>query len=128
VANAPITPAAFQPETPLATQYKAILGRDGFTVLLTILLNIYGTLWLVGGALWSAWLFWRKRVLLNRALGNVLIGVGAFLPASAGTLIKLGLADWLSLSQLLGAVLMFIGFTLTTLPQSAERAAPPASA
>lgn len=30
------------------------------------LLNTYGTLMLVGGALYSAWIFWRKRVLLHR--------------------------------------------------------------
>lgn len=41
-------------------QYKTILTRGGLTIFLTIILNIYGTLGLVGGAGYSAFLFWRK--------------------------------------------------------------------
>ena len=48
---------------------------------LTPFFNLYGTLTLVGGALWSAWIFWRKRILLHRTLGNILIAVGAIIPA-----------------------------------------------
>jgi hypothetical protein len=92
---------------------------------LTILLNLYGTVALVGGALWSAWLFWRKRVLLNRVVGNLFIAAGAMFPASAGAFIRLGWTDWLYASELAGAALMFLGFYLATQPQSAAR---PASA
>jgi hypothetical protein len=69
---------------------------------------------LVGGALYSAYLFWRKRVLAHRVIANVLIAAGALMPASAGTFVKLGLADWLYVSELLGAILMFIGFLQAT--------------
>ena len=48
---------------------------------LTPIFNLYGTVTLVGGALYSAWIFWRKRVLLHRTIGNILIAVGALLPA-----------------------------------------------
>ncbi len=47
--------------------------------LLTPLFNVYGTFTLVGGAAYSAWIFWRKRVLLHRTIGNVLIAAGALL-------------------------------------------------
>lgn len=114
----PVTAAGFDPRVPLSTQYKDLLLREGFTVFLTVLLNIYGTITLIGGAAWSAWLFARKQVLPNRMWGNVLIAVGALFPASAGTLIRLGLGDWLYLSELLGATLMFVGFWLAT--QSAD--------
>ncbi len=118
----PLTEAAFTMGVPLSTQYKSIMvNRPGLMILLTILLNIYGTITLVGGAAYSAWLFWRKQVLSNRMWGNVLIAVGALFPAGAGTLIRLGLADWLYLSELLGAVLMFAGFWLSTQPQPAEQ-------
>jgi len=121
--TASLEASAFRLEVPISSQYKAILTRSGLIVLLTILLNIYGTVGLMGGALWSAYLFWRKRVLPNRVLGNVFIAVGAFFPASAGTLIKLGFADWLYLSELLGAALMFLGFWLATQPQPADKPA-----
>ena len=118
---APVHAAAFQPGVPVSSQYKAVLDRTGPMILLTILLNIYGTLTLVGGALWSAWLFLRKRVLLNRVVGNIFIAAGALLPASAGTFIRLGLGDWLYVSELLGAALMFLGFWFATQPQPADK-------
>lgn len=118
---APINSAAFHFGAPISTQYKDILARDGLTVILTVLLNIYGTITLVGGAAWSAWLFARKQVLPNRMFGNVLIAVGALFPAGAGTLIRLGLADWLYASELMGAALMFWGFWLATQPQPVEK-------
>src|SRR5258707_10658613 len=123
VFTAPVSGSAFQTAVPVSTQYKDLLTRTSLMVLLTILLNIYGTVTLVGGAAWSAWLFWRKHVLANRMLGNILIAVGALFPASAGTLIRLGVGDWLYISELLGAGLMFLGFWLATQPQPAERPA-----
>jgi hypothetical protein len=115
--------AAFRASVPISTQYKDLLSRSGLMILLTILLNIYGTLTLVGGAAWSAWLFARKRVLPNRMLGSILIAVGGLFPASAGTFISLGWGDWLYLSELFGAALMFLGFWLATQPQTADRPA-----
>ena len=121
--TAPLDASAFRLGVPISSQYRDILARSGLIVLLTVWLNIYGTVGLIGGALWSAYLFWRKRVLPNRVLGSVFIAVGAFFPASAGTFIKLGLADWLYLSELLGAALMFVGFWIATQPQPAEKSA-----
>lgn len=121
--TAPLDASIFRLGVPLSSQYKEILTRSSLITLLTILLNIYGTVGLIGGALWSAYLFWRKRVLPNRVLGNVFIAVGAFFPASAGTLIKLGFADWLYLSELLGACLMFLGFWFATQPHPADKPA-----
>ena len=45
---------------------------------ITGLLNTYGTVALVGGALYSAWIFWRKRILPQRVVSNVLIAIGAY--------------------------------------------------
>lgn len=83
---------------------------------LTPFFNIYGTLTLVGGAIYSAWIFWRKQVLPHRALGNVLIAVGALLPAFGGGFSRLGIPGALYILELLGAILMFLGFLRATTP------------
>jgi hypothetical protein len=92
--------------------------------LTTPFFNIYGLLTLVGGALWSAYLFWRKRVLPNRVLANVLIAAGALLIGFASTLTRLGYGQYLYLGELLSAILMFAGFRLAAKPQPAEPAVP----
>jgi len=89
---------------------------------LTPFFNTYGTLTLVGGAAYSAWLFWRKRILLHRTIGNILIAAGAILPAFGGTFSRIGIPGALYLGELLGAVLMFIGFIRATTPMQAAGA------
>jgi len=115
---APVTGAAFDVTRPASEQYKDILTRNGLTITLTILLNIYGALMLVGGAIYSAFLFWRKKVLANRMFGNILIAAGALSPALGGTFLKAGIADMLYASELVGAILMYIGFVLATSPSA----------
>jgi hypothetical protein len=95
---------------------------------LTPIFNLYGTLTLVGGAAWSAWIFWRKRVLLHRTIGNVLIAIGALLPAFGGSFSRMGLPGALYIGELLGAVLMFIGFIRATTPMAATQPAPEVTA
>jgi vacuolar-type H+-ATPase subunit I/STV1 len=87
---------------------------------LTPFFNLYGTVTLVGGALYSAFLFWRKRVLLHRVIGNVLIATGAILPAFGGTFSRFGIPGALYITELLGAILLFIGFMRATTPMRAE--------
>lgn len=90
---------------------------------LTIPFNIYGTIGLVGGAIYSAWLFWRKHVLRNRVIGNVLIAIGGLAPAFGGAFTRLGHPEFLYLSELLGVIIMFGGFLLvmTTRPDAKPR-------
>jgi hypothetical protein len=111
---APVTSTAYDVTHPASEQYKEIFSRNGLIILLTILLNIYGTITLVGGAIYSAYLFWRKKILVNRMFGNILIAVGALSPAMGGSLLRAGLTDMLYLSELIGAILMFIGFLMAT--------------
>jgi hypothetical protein len=123
---APITPEAanYNPAQPLSAQYRDILTRSGIVVLLTILLNTYGTFTLVGGAIYSAYIFWRKRVLFNRMVGNILIAVGAIMPALGGSFITVGLPDFLYLSEFLGAILMYIGFLQATMTVPVKTTSP----
>jgi hypothetical protein len=128
VMRALLTPAAssFNVAEAISSQYKDILTRGGATIVLTILLNIYGTLTLVGGAIYSAIIFLRKHVLVNRMIGNGLIAIGAMAPAMAGSFVKMGLVDALYLSELIGVVLMYIGFLQATTVPVREAAPAPA--
>jgi hypothetical protein len=89
---------------------------------LTPIFNGIGTLFLVGGAVWSAWIFYRKRVLLHRTIGNVLIAVGALSPALGGAASRFGVSSFLYWSEFLGALLMFAGFLRATTPMKSEAA------
>jgi hypothetical protein len=119
----PLNGAAFTAGVDLSAQYREILPEGATIRLLTPLFNVYGTLWLVGGAVYSAWIFWRKRVLLHRVIGNVLIAVGALSPAIGGSLSRVGAPEFLYFSELLGAGLMFIGFLRATTPMTVNSAA-----
>jgi hypothetical protein len=122
---ASITPAAasFDVAQPVSIQYKDIMERSGLTIFLTILLNIYGSIALIGGAVYSAFLFYRKQVLSNRMWGNILIAAGALMPAMGGSFLKAGLPDWLYLSEFLGVIVMYVGFVQATASQPAQAAA-----
>jgi hypothetical protein len=124
VLSAPLMPAgsSYNLGMAISSQYQDILTRGGLTIALTIILNIYGTLALVGGAIYSAVIFWRKRVLMNRMIGNILIAIGALAPAMAGSFVKMGLVDGLYFSELIGVVLMYIGFIQATTVPARESA------
>ncbi|MGD2156184.1 MAG: hypothetical protein PVG14_06970 [Anaerolineales bacterium] len=89
---------------------------------LTPLFNLYGTVTLVGGAVWSAWIFFRKRVLLHRTIGNILIASGAIAPAFGGAFSRMGVPAALYIGELIGAILMFLGFLRATTPIEEKQA------
>lgn len=95
---------------------------------LTPFFNVYGTVTLVGGALYSAWLFWRKRVLLHRTIGNILIAVGAMLPAFGGSFSRFGIPAALYLGEFFGVILIFIGFLRATTPMGESMRSTPVQA
>jgi hypothetical protein len=97
---------------------KTIMPRD--VRLLTPIFNIYGTVTLIGGAAWSAYIFWRKRILLHRVLGNVLIAFGAILPASGGSFSRFGIPNLLYILELLGVIVIFLGYWRSITPMKAE--------
>ena len=109
------------------TAVRGLLPLGSPVRLTTPFFNIYGLLTLVGGAIWSAYLFWRKRVLPNRVLGNVLIAAGALLIGSASTLTRLGYGQFLYLGELAAAILMFAGFRFAARPQPEETRSPVAA-
>lgn len=118
--STPLNASAFHAGVPIAEQYQQILPQDALVRRATPLFNIYGTLLLVGGALYSGYLFYRKRILPNRVLGNVLIAAGALAVAGAGVLNRFGLGQFHSFAQLIFAVLMYWGFVLASRPAALQ--------
>ncbi len=98
---------------------------SGGVRVLTPFFNLYGLVMLVGGAVWSAWLFWRKRVLLNRVTGNILIALGALAPGFGGAFQRAGMPYTLYIGEFLGAVLMFIGFLYATRSETVRKPSSP---
>jgi hypothetical protein len=90
-----------------------IMSSDVRAVI-TPIFNTFGTVALVGGAIYSAVIFWKKRILPHRVVSNILIAVGALLPAAGG--IHISVASNLNLLfilELLGVIIMFVGFLRT---------------
>jgi hypothetical protein len=102
------------------TAVRGLLPLGTAVRLTTPFFNIYGLLTLVGGAIYSAYLFWRKRIMPNRVIANVLIAAGALAIGSASTLTRLGYGEYLYLGELLAAILMFVGFRMAAKPQPDE--------
>jgi hypothetical protein len=102
------------------TAVRGLLPLGTPVRLTTPFFNIYGLFTLVGGALYSAYLFLRKRVMPNRVIANVLIAAGALSIGFASTLTRLGIGDYLYVGELISAILMFIGFRYAAKPQPEE--------
>ncbi|MDT8436562.1 MAG: hypothetical protein RRA92_07375 [Gemmatimonadota bacterium] len=90
--------------------------------------NLYAASFLIGGAVWSALKFRRVPGMRNRTIGNWFIAVGALLPGIGGTFTRLGHVEVLYVTELLGILLIYVGFRYATSPaplaaEAAERAA-----
>ncbi|NPV67328.1 MAG: hypothetical protein HPY64_09320 [Anaerolineae bacterium] len=117
----PLDAGQFQPGVAISEQYRQIMPPGAPVRMTTPFFNIYGLLTLAGGAIYSAYLFWRKRVLPNRVIGNILIAAGALSIGFASSLTRLGIGQYLYIGELLAAVLMYTGFRAAAAP-NAERA------
>lgn len=75
------------------------------------LLNLYALYFLVGGAAWSAWRYWRRSDRPKaRVVGNALIAVGALLPGIGGGFARAGKVEVLYVGELLGLILIWAGY------------------
>jgi hypothetical protein len=95
---------------------NAALGGHAF--LWAIALNSFGTLFLVGGSLYS--IVRRRRVRVN-----LWIGTGALVVALATGLSRAGSYDFVYAGELVGIALMFGGFTFAGKPARAPVASEP---
>ncbi|MDO8670348.1 MAG: hypothetical protein Q7O66_02825 [Dehalococcoidia bacterium] len=81
--------------------------------LFTIPFNVYGTVALIGGAIYSAAYYRSKKTMGSRALGNILIAVGAMVVAAGGTVAKAGRPEYLFVAELVGMAIIFAGYLKT---------------
>jgi hypothetical protein len=73
-------------------------------------LNLYSVAFLAGGAVVSALRFRREPTLRDRYVGNILIATGAILPGIGGTFTRFGHVEVLYVTELLGLILIFLGY------------------
>ncbi len=81
--------------------------------ILAPIMNIGGAAFLFGGALWTAWVFWRRRVMPYRVVSNVLIALGALAPTILTGLVRLGATGGFFLGQLVGVAFILAGFLVS---------------
>lgn len=74
-------------------------------------INLYAVLFLVGGAAWSAWRYFRDQGSPARMWGNVWITLGGILPGIGGSFTRFGYVEVLYVTELLGLLLIWIGYT-----------------
>lgn len=116
----PMNGDAWRPGIDMVTIINDVMQRGGVRGFVPVM-NIWGTLALVGGAIYSAWLFRRKNIMANRAYGNWLIAAGGLFPALGGALIRLNLTELKYGGEMIGVILIFIGFWLTVnVPEDAK--------
>lgn len=99
-------------------------GFGNHLLIFLIPLNTYGTVALVGGALWSVYRAGRSGRLGRRALGTLLIAVGGLIVALGGTATRLGVPGLLYLSEMLGVLVIFVGYLQTTARAGSTPAGP----
>lgn len=94
---------------------------NALAILTAALVNIVGSLVLIGGALQSAYSAWRRGGAASRLMANVLIALGAFIVAGASTLTRFHVYELFYVGQAVGVLVMFSGFLSA---QRAPRAIP----
>ena len=73
-------------------------------------INIYAVIFLVGGAIMSAWKYWRSQGTSGRMWGNVFIAIGAILPGIGGTYTRMGHVEVLYVTEIMGILLIWLGY------------------
>jgi len=94
-------------------------------------INLYAVIFLVGGAIYSAWRFGKvaraegsgAAIARDRFFGNVFIAVGAILPGIGGVATRLGHTEILYMGELAGIILIWIGYWFNIRRRPATRTA-----
>jgi hypothetical protein len=78
--------------------------------LITPVVNLYAFVFLVGGALYSVVRYSRNPAFKKRFYGNLFIAAGGLLPGIGGSFTKLGYTEVLYVTELIGIVLIYMGY------------------
>ncbi|NOY89405.1 MAG: hypothetical protein GXO93_08485 [FCB group bacterium] len=73
-------------------------------------INGLAGLFLIGGAIYSAFTLRKKPKMKNRLIGNIFIALGALLPGIGGTFSRLGYTEALYVGELAGIILIWYGY------------------
>lgn len=76
--------------------------------------NLYAVVFLVGGALWSAWKYFRDRGNATRMWGNIAIALGTILPGIGGSFTRFGHVEVLYVTELIGVIFVWLGYSIMT--------------
>lgn len=77
---------------------------------ITPFINLYAFAFLVGGAIYSAYIYAQDRNFKHRFWGNVLIAIGGFLPGIGGSSAKAGHVEVLYVTEFIGLCFIFAGY------------------
>ena len=75
------------------------------------LINSYAFIFLVGGAMYSAFKYYKSGK-EKRFIGNTYIALGGLLPGIGGTFTRMGYVNVLYVTELIGLILIFIGYIM----------------
>jgi hypothetical protein len=89
---------------------EALVPSRSFPRICSLFLNIPGTILLLGGAIYSIFLFARKKQYSFRMWANVFIAIGTLIIAAAGSMARTGNTVGLYTAEMLGALFLLIGF------------------
>lgn len=79
-------------------------------------INLYAAIFLIGGAVVSAWRFRKDPTARHRFIGNCFIALGALLPGIGGTATRFGHTEVLYVTELVGLTLIWIGYRYNVRP------------
>ena len=74
------------------------------------LINLYAFLFLVGGAIYSAYKYFKMKNLQYRVYGNAAIAIGGILPGIGGSFTRAGYVEVLFVTELIGLALIYLGY------------------
>jgi hypothetical protein len=95
------------------TDVQSFVVLPGDLTIAAIVMNIPGALLLFGGAVWSAWTFWRKHTPAYRLVSMGLLALGALFPSILTGLQRLGYSGGAALGEFLGALCLLGGLLIS---------------
>lgn len=79
------------------------------------IINLYAFIFLVGGAIYSAYRYYKLKNKEVRFKGNIFIALGGLLPGIGGTLTRMGHVNVLFVTEFIGLILIFYGYKIIKL-------------
>jgi len=112
--------------------WKAVGSISSAPRILAGICSGVGSLLVVGGALWSGFVFWRKGIMKNRMIGVFLLAAGTFIVGLGGSATGIkGINNANAVSEMIlygtmafGVLVMFIGYLQTIRPASVPQPKP----